>query len=293
MRMKGSVIRKITIIIIFVLGLIVFMYPVIARKINSDLTNKTIEQYDKNVKESSEDAEKSKELADLYNQMQTYNQKIYNEGQKGILDPFAYEVPGFDLEKFGMKDQIAGYLTIPRMNIKLPIYLGASNENMAKGAAQLTQTSMPIGGINTNTVIAAHRGMRTQAMFRDIELIQLGDEFTITNYWGVMTYKVIDIKVISPSDVSKILIQPGKDLVTLITCHPYTKNSQRYAVYAQRMPDNPSDASSVQPVATSTPATDDSNLIKFEDTARTVAIIVLFIGLLIFVIRLFGRKIIR
>ena len=124
------------------------------------------------------------------------------------------------------------------MDIEVPIYLGATQENMKKGATHLSETSIPIGGINTNSVISAHRGMKTHPMFRDIEMLEIGDEVKITNMWDELIYKVIETKVITPDQVSEVLIQEGRDLITLITCHPYTQNYQRYVVYCERQDEN-------------------------------------------------------
>ncbi len=90
--------------------------------------------------------------------MQDYNAEIYAGGQSGLTDPFAYEEAPLDLAAYGYDDDVLAVLWIPRLNLELPVYLGASRENLAKGAALLGQTSMPLGGENTNTVIAAHRG---------------------------------------------------------------------------------------------------------------------------------------
>lgn len=290
--MLGKRIKEITIILLFTLGLIIFMYPIVINMINTNSNNERIQEYDKVAKESSEDSDKEKELAELFEEMENYNKKIYSEGQKGILDPFAYEVPAINLEEFGMNEEMIGHIDIPSMNIKLPIYLGASNSNMAKGATQLNYTSIPIGGANTNVVIAAHRGMRTQAMFRDIENVELGDEITITNYWETLKYRVVDIKIISPSDVSRILIQEGKDMVTLITCHPYTKNSQRYAVYAERLIEDTSKENIKEPeiIATSKPISDDNFLIKFEKIIRIIGIVILVVGLVSYIVRIIKRN---
>lgn len=155
--------------------------------------------------------EKSSILDEMYNEMKAYNEKIYREGQKNLSDPFAYEKPSMNLERYGIADNMIAYINIPRMKIELPIYLGATKENMKKGAAQLSETSLPIGGPNTNTVIAAHRGMTSKEMFRHIDKLQLGDEITITNFWYTLSYKVVEIKIIKPHEIEKILIQEGRE----------------------------------------------------------------------------------
>ena len=176
-------------------------------------------------------------LGELYDEMRAYNEEIYENGQQNLKDPFSYETPSFDLTKWGFTENVVGYIDIPRMGVTLPIYLGATEDNMHKGAVHLSQTSLPIGGENTNCVIAAHRGSWAGAMFRDIEKLQIGDEITITNLWTTLRYRVAEIRVIDPSDIRQVCIQDGRDLVTLITCHPYRHNNQRYVVYCERVTD--------------------------------------------------------
>ena len=173
----------------------------------------------------------------LYDFLRTENDQLSATGQAGLIDAFSYEQPAIDLSEYGIKDNCIGFISIPSIGIELPIYLGANTENMMKGAVHLTQTSYPIGGNYTNSVIAAHRG-RTVRQFREIHKIQVGDEITITNFKEILTYRAAEIKIIVPSDTKKILIQPGRDLITLISCHPLgdnTPRNQRYVVYCERV----------------------------------------------------------
>ena len=106
---------------------------------------------------------------------------------------------------------------------------------MAAGAAHLSQTSLPIGGNNTNCVIAGHRGWRGASYFRYVTDLQPGDKVYITNLWETLAYTVTETKIIKPNEIEKILIQPGRDMVTLLTCHPYASGGkQRYVVYCER-----------------------------------------------------------
>lgn len=179
-------------------------------------------------------AENTRPYADLYDALQAYNAEIYAAGQSGLKDPFAYETPAFDLTAYGLPDDMIAALWVPRLDLDLPVYLGASTENMARGGALLGQTSMPLGGANTNTVIAAHRGYYGAEMLRNVQQIQIGDKITLTTPWETLTYRVCELKIIQPDDINAILIQPGRDLLTLTTCHPYTQNTQRYLVIAER-----------------------------------------------------------
>lgn len=98
------------------------------------------------------------------------------------------------------------------------------------------QTSIPIGTTNTNSIIAGHRGWNTGSFFRHIEKMKVGDYVYITNPWETLRYKVTSIDIVLPYDTDKIKIQDGKDMITLLTCHPYLShgNKYRYLVFCER-----------------------------------------------------------
>ena len=129
-----------------------------------------------------------------------------------------------------------GVISIPGIELEMPLYLGATEAHMAEGAAQLGQTSIPIGGENTNAVIAGHRGYNGAPYFRYVPELQIGDSVDITNLWGILHYKVVETRIIQPNDIDAIKIQPGRDLITLLTCHPYASGGrQRFLVICERM----------------------------------------------------------
>ena len=172
---------------------------------------------------------------ELLNAMQSYNQQIWEEKQAGLCDPWSYEQPSFTLGDYGLEDEVFGVITIPRLQLEMPIYLGATYKHMADGAAHLSQTSLPIGGEHTNCVIAGHRGWGGASYFRYITELEAGDEVIITNLWGELRYTVVETKIIDPNDVEEILIQQDRELLTLLTCHPYASGGKyRYVVYCER-----------------------------------------------------------
>lgn len=172
---------------------------------------------------------------ELLNAMQSYNQQIWEEKQAGLCDPWSYEQPSFTLGDYGLEDEVFGVITIPRLQLEMPIYLGATYKHMADGAAHLSQTSLPIGGENSNCVIAGHRGWGGASYFRYITELEAGDEVIITNLWGELRYTVVETKIIDPNDVEEILIQQDRELLTLLTCHPYASGGKyRYVVYCER-----------------------------------------------------------
>ena len=181
--------------------------------------------------------EPEQQYSELMTALQEYNRQLYAEKQCNLTDLEACEEPAADLTAYGIEDEIIGVLEIPAMELTMPVYLGASDDHLAAGAAVLGNTSAPIGGDSTNCVIAGHRGWRGADYFRHIDRLQVGDTVTLTNLWETLTYTVADIQIIQPHEVEKIKIQPNRDLLTLLTCHPYASGGrQRYVVYWEKLP---------------------------------------------------------
>lgn len=182
--------------------------------------------------------EPEQQYPELLAVLQEYNRQLYVEKQSGLVDLKACEEPAVDLTAYGIDNEIIGVLEIPAMELTMPVYLGASDAHLAAGAAVLGNTSAPIGGNSTNCVIAGHRGWKGADYFRHIDKLVVGDSATLTNLWGTLTYTVTDIQVIQPHEVAKIKIQPNRDLLTLLTCHPYASGGkQRYVAVCERLQD--------------------------------------------------------
>lgn len=218
--------------ILFVAGFFVLVYPIVREKAFQYEKKQEIKVF----REKTEKEETQTVYADLLKNMQEYNRRIYEEKQTGLKDAWSYRENVFDFSSLGISDDMIGYISIEAMDIEIPLYIGASVGNLKRGAAVLTQTSMPIGSENANCVIAGHRGYNSgYAMFRDIEMLQPGDKVKITNFWGTLEYEVIKTIVTVPQDVEAVKIVEGEDMVTLVTCHPYGDNYQRYIVYCSRV----------------------------------------------------------
>ena len=215
------------------------MKPMIDGAEKSIEVKQAVEEYHETVEEIRRESEEKHEVipyADLYEAMQTYNRQLYLFKQKKLDSKSAYEQSQFTLTDYGLPDEKFGIITIPKMDLEMPLFLGASEENMAAGAAVLSQTSIPLGSNNSNAVIAGHRGYSGYPYFKEIELLEPGDEVIITNIWGTLTYVVTEIKIINPNDVNAILIQKDRDMITLLTCHPYASGGRyRYLVFCERV----------------------------------------------------------
>lgn len=167
--------------------------------------------------------------------LERYNKKVAAGKVSIASDPFSFEDASDTFSSQGLEDGLIGYIKIPRMSCRLPLYLGATAEHMIEGAAVVSGSSAPLGGPSTNCVIAAHRGYASAAMFRDIEKLKVGDKVMVGSLWEDMIYTVVNIKTIDPSDVEAVGVKAGEDMVTLTTCHPYGHNYLRYIVECKRV----------------------------------------------------------
>lgn len=173
--------------------------------------------------------------ADLWDDMTRYNEQIYRDGQKDLDSEYAYQQPSFSLMDYGLDNEIFGVISIPALELEMPIYLGATYSHLNDGAAHMSQTSLPIGGANTNCVIAGHRGWGGGSYFRYVDQLTCGDRIYIINLWETLAYEVVAIKIIAPYQVEEIYIQDGRELLTLLTCHPYASGGkQRYLIICER-----------------------------------------------------------
>ena len=228
--MKQKYLLRITAILLIFIGITLFCFPYLSNYVYEQEVEENKEEFIvKITKKENEDI-----LQKLYEELKRRNEELFENKQVNLCDPFSYEQPSIDLSEYGIEENIIGYIRIPKMDIDIPILLGANSVNMKKGAVHLTDTSYPIGGVNTNSVIAAHRGYGKAKLFRHIEKLEYGDKIYIQNFREELVYEVYEIKLVSPDEIGELAIQEGEDIITLITCHPYRVNTQRYIVKAKR-----------------------------------------------------------
>lgn len=240
---KGKRICRV-LVIAFLLGLLLCLYPCLHGRLleqQMEETNQLFwEQREPVVTEPDSQKpepiiEDNSPLAQLRQDAESYNERLFEEKQIGLDGPVAYETPSFTLADYGLVGEAFAVLTIPALNLEMPVYLGAGSVHLAAGAAHLSETSLPMGGNNTNCVLAGHRGWNGAAYFRDLPKLQIGDEVIISNLWEALTYEVVDMKIISPNDVEAIRIQENRDLLTLLTCYTFAAGwKQRYLVICER-----------------------------------------------------------
>jgi len=172
-------------------------------------------------------------FAQVLRQAKEYNRQIQERGQPHLSNPFSYSQAGLSLSQFGLSEEMIGYITIPRIGTVLPIFMGASQENFRRGIAHLTGTSLPIGGESTNAVIAGYMELGRNHKLRGIDQLSEGDELQVTNFYETIIYTVVEIRSIHPLQTEALMIQEGRDLITLLT---YQQDNPElwYIVVAQR-----------------------------------------------------------
>lgn len=215
-------------ILIFVVGLSVILYPTISDYINYKHQSEAVAAYDEKVSQMSE-----QDYSEIFQEAENYNKELAKDPE-AIYSPD--EVEGYDdiLDISGTG--IMGYVTIEKLDIKLPVYHGTSAEVMERACGHLKGTSFPIGGESTHSVLSAHRGVPSAKLFTDLDKMEVGDTFTVTVLNKVLTYQVDRISIVKPAEVEGLQIEEGKDYCTLMTCTPYGINSERLLVRGHRIP---------------------------------------------------------
>ena len=226
-------IKKIAPVVIMVIGLALVLYPWISEYLYEYGVQSLVESYESDNNDM-DDSEKEEQLR----LAREYNEALSKANIK-LTDPFSLEDQAggefnYDSILNYNKNGVMGFIDIPKIDVYLPIYHGTSNEVLEKGIGHLENTSFPIGGESTHAVISGHTGLNSAKMFTDLTSMELDDQFYIDILGDTLAYKVINIEVVEPDDVSSLSIQDGKDLVTLVTCTPYGINSHRLLVTGER-----------------------------------------------------------
>ena len=222
--------KKIFINLIFIIGILILLYPLVGKLISIKNQTVAIESYDKKI--SNMELDKKSELNE---QLKKYNEDLYNikTNYNNSTDNEAAEQE-MDTVNFYPKGEIISYITIPKININIPIYEGSSNFVLEKGIGHLENTSFPTGGINTHTVLVGHSGLATKELFNSLDKLVVDDNFYIRNLDNFLKYKIVNIEIVEPYDVEKLEIQENEDLATLVTCIPKYINTHRLLVTGKR-----------------------------------------------------------
>ena len=217
--------RKITIILLiaFFIGLSVLLYPSISSYWNSKTQSEAIVDYEAMLAAyKPEDYSAIFEAADAYNQALAALDMPLRQYKE--IEPTYWKT--LDISGTGMM----GYITVPKISQELPVYHGTSDSVLSIAVGHFQGTSIPVGGPGTHSAVSAHRGLPTAVLFTHLDRMELGDLFYFTILDRTITYEVDQIRIVEPTDVALLQMEPGKDYCTLITCTPYGINTHRLLV---------------------------------------------------------------
>ncbi len=224
-----KLIRKfgtILLILLFLVGLSVMLYPTFSNWWNQREQTRVIAEYDEAVTKMS-DEDKQAFFDAAY---------AYNDALAQLYAPFTNydQIEGYE-ETLNIADGVMGYITIPKIQVNLPIYHGTSAAVLNVAVGHFQGSSLPVGGETTHAVISAHRGLPSAKLFSDLDQLVEGDTFTITILDEILTYEVDQIRIVLPNELDQLAIVEGEDYVTLTTCTPYGVNTHRLLVRAHRV----------------------------------------------------------
>lgn len=220
---------------IIVIGIGLLVYPSLADYWNSFHQSQAIMDYQERVTDL-DTSQYEKIVADAA----AYNQQFSKTGIKWQMS---------DEERAEYNQQLSiddtgnmGYITIPKINVTLPIYHGTTEEVLQTSIGHLEGTSLPVGGASTHSVLSGHRGLPSAKLFSDLDKLKVGDRWTVSILNETYTYEVDQIRIVLPKDLSNIQIEEGKDYQTLLTCTPYGVNTHRLLVRGHRVANEDGDA---------------------------------------------------
>lgn len=218
-----------------VVGFFLLLYPSVADWWNRFHQSRVVMSYAESVAGMSEAAYRK-----CLKEADAYNAKLAESGILWKMDK--KQKAEYDAQLNIQKTGVMGYASIPKIGITLPIYHSVEESVLQVAIGHIPGTSLPVGGKGTHTVISGHRGLPTAKLFTDIDKLKEGDTWTITVLDRTITYECDQIRVVEPTDVSEINIDPDEDLCTLVTCTPYGINTQRLLVRGHRVANAQGDA---------------------------------------------------
>ena len=226
-------------VLILLIGLGIVAYPTFSDYWNSFHQSRAIISYAESVATLN-----TEEYEKVWDQALQYNQWMSTKSNQWQIEPEETEFYNTLLNVGGTGNM--GYVSIPRINVNLPVYHGTEESVLQTSVGHIEGTSLPVGSVHdendfskvsfaSHCVISGHRGLPSAKLFSDLDRMEIGDVFTFSILDQTLTYEVDAINVVEPNDSQMIEIVPEKDLVTLVTCTPYGINTHRLLVRGHRI----------------------------------------------------------
>lgn len=209
------------IFILFVaMGIAIIVLPLVVGAINQKRSDEAIRAYEEQLA-----LQEEQRTAELFAEKDEYNKQLSN----GTKNEEKYN-------EFKEQDNgVLGYIEIPRIGIRDPIYYTVEENVLQKGIGHMPTTSLPIGGLGTHAALSGHRGLPSSKLFTDLDRIREGDTIIIQTLTRKLAYEVYKIDIVEPDAAGDLEVDPNDDLLTLITCTPYAVNTHRLLVHARRV----------------------------------------------------------
>ena len=240
-RKKKSNIVNWLLIIIFLAGVALLLYPTVSNQWNLLHQSRAIAGYAEAVSQIDDE-----EYERILQAARAYNQELPNRTNRYSFSP--EEQAEYERMLNISGNGVMGYMEIPKIQVTLPVYHGTSAEVLQVAVGHLSSSSLPVGGAGTHCVVSGHRGLPSAKLFTNLDQLAEGDLFMLQILDETLTYEVDRILIVEPEDVENLNIEEGKDYCTLVTCTPYGINSHRMLVRGHRV-DNQEEAATVRVIA--------------------------------------------
>lgn len=224
------------IIFLFLAGASTVIYPMASNLFYEKNQSHVLEEYDETMEQlAQEELDRERQAA------QEYNRSLL-ESEAFLTDPFDPElVMDPTVEPYASLlnlegNGIMGYVEIPKISVNLPIYHGTTAQVLEQGIGHLQNTSLPVGGESTHSVLTGHTGLAGKRLFTDLSQLEEGNLFYLHVLGETLAYQVEAIYIVEPDQTEHLVVETGRDLVTLVTCHPYGINTHRLLVQGTRIP---------------------------------------------------------
>ena len=224
--MKKDKVGILLVLMLFI-GVCGLLYPAVSQYWNSKTQTRVVENY-----QAILDSLKQEDYTAFFQEADAYNDAL-----AALSNPLLdyRELEGYDEILNVTGNGIMGCVAIQKLGVELPVYHGISDKVLNVACGHLEGTSFPVGGVNTHSVLSAHRGLPHARLFTDLDKMELGDTFQITILDRTFTYQVDQIKVVLPHEIDDVQVIEGEDHCTLLTCTPYGINSHRLLVRGTRI----------------------------------------------------------
>ena len=274
-------------LLMILLGVFVFLYPVVSTYEAQKNQIEVVEAYESQIVQV-EDGETEK----MFREARQYNQALAGDP---VQDPFilgsGYVLPdNYEQLLNPNGDGIMGYLEIPKLGVRLPIGHGSGKEVLEKNVGHIEATALPVGGAGNHAVLTGHRGLPSAELLTRLDEMEIGDLFYLRILDQVLAYRVDQITTVLPHELENLRPEQGKDLVTVLTCTPYGVNTHRLLVRGERTEYIPEEREAVAAQSTAFAGMNIRRLIQGTVLGFLLLVILLAVVLVVRILKISRKK---